>query len=318
MNRDTLIRVYNKYLVDLLRVAKRTSPELTSHLRSAGHKAIDPCADVHIRFASNQLQSPGGGAGNAKSTLRRELTVLEVSDLLENATVLAFEPLSGVCFRQFLSADPSSSETSDAVAYLYILATLAIAFDEQDDALSTSVLNVLSRAQAGNADPDADLLQTIDGILDEDIVILLEKIATIYRSTGDDGGASGKEGAVPDIEALLAGSKLNDIAQEVSREIGSDLTGLDPSTMTIDSLLDGNSPLGGIVGKIGRTIQTKLDKGELDHGALFREALTLMSGMTPQGGGGGPGGLPGLPDLSKLFAQLAPTPPQQPTRSRQR
>lgn len=284
---ETVVRVYNKFVVDMLLSLKAGNAELRRALRTS-HKAIDPASAAYIASAKRTLPT---------SALTREDLVLDA--VLDDAAVRAFEPLEGVSVAT-LAATEDAQLRAGLRAYVYLLAALAATHAECTDesaalegrrALATNALRVLSSAQKGGALPT----QALHSILDDDIVRLLERLAKVSASlpasaTSDDsegsdeggeGGAGGMGGMgadMADVMRALENSKIAELAQEISKEI--DLSSLpmdDPSKLfNFADLGDKNSVLGSIVGKVGSKIQSKLASGELKHDELLGDAMSML------------------------------------------
>ena len=311
----TVVRVYNKFLIDMVLNLKGANANLKKALKAAGHKAIDPMSDAYIEHAL--LSMP-----------RETLVSVQAVLALEDAAIAAFEPLKGVPF-EVIGDGASEDGKLTVLGYLFIFATLCATYaeckdgGEGNDALVANVLDVLSKVQA----TDADLNDALDGIMDDDIVGLLERFAEVSvaaaasRTTapGGVGGEGGLGGGLDEVMKSLESSKIADLAKEISSEI--DVSKLasagseNPMDMlNFSNLADSNSVLGSIVSKVGTKIQNKLANGELKHEELLSEAMSLLKAFDTNsaladnpllgnmlkaakgaaGGGGGGGGLGGL------------------------
>ena len=143
---DTLIRVYNKYVVELaMRLKDANHAPFKAALKAAGHKAIDPTSPKYIE--------------NALRTLRRAPFLTD--DPLSTEDGRAFEPVPGVHTGCLIL--PEETGVSPAVrAYIYIMVTLCVTYGENSKTLTSNVLEVLSKSQAGEAADEA-----LDAILDD-------------------------------------------------------------------------------------------------------------------------------------------------------
>ncbi len=315
---QTLVAVYNRYLVDLL-LQHKGRATLRQRLRDAGHKAIDPASADHIAHAAAALGTDGLRAALADA--------IEPEAVLTDARSLAFEPLSGVPVSAAVAAvdseQPLSAEDARGLgAYVFIFATLAAAYSEGCEVLARHVVDALAKAQSGLAGAD----ESIDNILEDDIVLLLDKVARISERTPSApaaaeaeaeaeaagvAGASDDIGRLDDVMKLLEHSKIAGMASEISKEInlGADT---DPADLiSFDKLTDGNSALGKIVSKVGATIKGKLDSGELKQEELLSEALGFLkafegiAGSLGKGEGGGAGGADGGASLLGEVMKMA-------------
>jgi hypothetical protein len=262
----TVVRVYNKFLIDMVMNMKGQNAGIKKALRAAGHKAIDPASTAYIE--------------HAVSTLPRTALVHDIPpcEALSDARALAFEPINGVSIG--VIAEGASDDGAHAVrSYMYILATLCLTFSEcrdggdGNDVLVTNVLDVLSRVQTGE---DAD--DALDGILDDDIVALLEHLGAVSAAAA----AAKPRAATPgldDVMKTLENSKIADLAKEISAEIDvSHLASMDNPMdfLNFGDMSDSNSMLGNIVSKVGSKIQNKLASGEIRHEELLSEAVSLL------------------------------------------
>jgi hypothetical protein len=265
----TLVRVYNRFLIDMLLNLKSENAGLKKALSKAAHKAIDPTSDAYVKHALSTLPKAALVDPDA-----------DPSQCLADPTVLAFEPLSGVSFGTALEGLPEACHAS-LRTYVYILASLTATYGEclagDAGALACNVIQVLARVQVGDAD------DALDGILDEDIACLLERVGELSASAkidastpfagGDEGG-----GTTDAFMKAMENSKIADLAKEISKEIDvSQIKGDNPmDLLNFANLGDSNSVLGSIVGKVGSKIQSKLATGELKHEDLLAEAVSML------------------------------------------
>ena len=314
----TLVAVYNRYLVDLLLQHKgRTT--FRQLLREGGHKAIDPTSKDHIAHAAKAL-----------ATLRAPLAdEIEPDAVLTDARSLAFEPLSGVPISAAVAVaegeTPLSEEDCRGLrTYVFVFATLAAAYSEGCEVLAKHVVDALGKAQSSDSN--------VDNILEDDIVLLLDKVARCSEEPpSPEGGPD--IGQLDTVMKMLENSKIAGMASEISKELNIS-PDTDPADMiSFEKLTDGNSALGKIVSKVGSTIKGKLDTGELKQEELLSEAVGFlkafegiagsMGAMGSAGGsdgagagllgevmkmagslGGKPGGLGGMGGLGALSGLL--------------
>jgi hypothetical protein len=280
--RSTLKAVYNKYLVDLLLQRKPHDPCLKRALQSGGHAAIDPTSDAYISHASRSLPL---------QSLARDV---EPADVLSDEGVLASEPLPGVSVRAIVS----SEAPVEVVPYVYVLAVLSAAYADGSDALARNVVAVLSKAQSGE-----DESSFIDSVLDDDIRMLLRKVAETSASAS---AAKPEDASAPfAMEQLLSslkGSKIMDLATEVSKEVDLGALGDQGDALDFQKLADNGSVLSNIIGKVGAKFKEKFDSGEIRQEDLIKEAMSFISaaGAGGAGGLGGAGGAGGF-DPSALL-----------------
>ena len=111
---------------------------------------------------------------------------------------------------------------------------------------------------------------------------------------GEDGvGVEGSAAAESDPDAIgesimaaFSDSKLGDFVKEIATDISAnELSNIDPSKLSNDlniaDLLNPNSPLGGIMGKIGSKIMNKLQTGEFNVDDLRDETLKIANQIGP-------------------------------------
>jgi hypothetical protein len=313
----TLVRVYNRYLVDMVLSLKVLRPALKRALKQQHHSAIDPASAAHIECAARCLP-------------RAALLQLDAAQALRDERVLAFEPLSGIPIKLALAESDNSGASSASIEtdaallrYVYTFAVLCATYSEcreapdKTTALASNVLRVLADAQAGGhimggpATTESDACAAHDGILDDDIVALLDKLGDVPPSPtdgevdgrGEEGDDAGNKG-FDDIMRSLEKSKIGDLAREITQEL--DMTkmtdsGGDPADMlNFDNINDSSTMLGSIVNKVGSKIKNKLQNGEINHQELLAEAMSLMSAFN-SGGAGGAGGAGGG---GNMFADL--------------
>jgi hypothetical protein len=322
----TLVGLYNKYLIDLILHAKARDATsgggLRRVLREAGHKAIDPASSAYVHRAAKSLREDDSNS-NSNSMRKAFVEDVETLDVLTDERVSSFEPLEGIALRA-ISLACGGREDHDARTYVYILVVLAATYlevvdvdadaDDEGDAESPlvgSVISVLSRAMtapaSGDEEENAQQL-VVDGILEDDIAILLERVAAASSFAANAAAkaaaaaeataaaAAAADGPAPSTQPLedllksLKNSKIADMATEISKEI--DLSGTeDPmELLSFDKLTDSTSVIGSIVLKVGSKIQSKLASGELKHDELISEAVGFLKAFEGGTGGGGAGG----------------------------
>lgn len=308
---DTLVRVYNKFVIDLAINLKGHSPALKRALK-ARYRAIDPDTPSHIVAAAGSIAVD-------------VLLQAEPSELLGSDAVLAFEVLKGLKLGEFApDFAPLDAEAATLRSYVYILGTLAATFIECKDAataapgdgagdggasaLVTQVLVVLGRAQRGGSASDAEADEAKASIIDDNIVALLSRVeeacAECRPAAVQLDQSQPNDAAMEDALRSMENSKIGGLAKEISSEIDISKLNMDnPMEMlNFANLTDSSSVLGSIVSKVGNKIQSKLQSGELKQEELLGEAMSLlkafdtgkMGGMadilkaaTAAGGGGG-------------------------------
>jgi hypothetical protein len=285
--RDTIARVYNKYLIDLVMGLKSQAggAQVKKALKEAGHMAIDPATTAHVEHALSTLP-------------RKAVVSLDPSEVLVDAGVLAFEPLRGVTLGALLCGSggnksgeegggDSNGNGSAQRGYLYTLVTLCIVYSEVrdngdgSDTLVSNVLEVLSRVQSGEA-PD----EALDGIMEDDVVAVLERLADVTAEMAAERPAP----ELDDIMNSLESSKIADLAKEISSEIDmSKIASMENpmDLLNFSNMTDSNSVLGNIVSKVGSKIQSKLANGEMRHDELLSDAVSLLKAFDTQNAFGG-------------------------------
>jgi hypothetical protein len=282
----TIVAVYNKYLVDMLLQQKPRAPALRHALREAGHCAIDPRSDDHIRSAAATLDA-------------HAVATLDPEDALGDAAVLRFQPLGGVpmsdivCVTEGEGGDEDAEKDASLRTYVYVLAVLAATHAAGSEVLTAAVLDALSSSQRGGKGKGKAV------VLDDDIALLLDRVAECYRQSEPRSYNNPFEGLMKSME----NSKIGDVAAEISKEINLSEADMQNPMDLLDfsKLTDSSSVLGSIVSKVGSKIQGKLASGELKQDELMSEALGFLKAF--QGGAGAGGGMPGggmIADLLKV------------------
>jgi hypothetical protein len=301
---QTLISVYNKYLIDLLLVAKRRAPGLKKALKESGHSAIDASSAAHISHASAYLPL-------------ETLLAADPTESVKDEKVLSFEPLKGVPFSaisefsEASSSDEAAAEI-DLPTFLYVLATLSTTYSvaastEEEGARSILVKGVLGRLSLlqGSSSVEDDTENKV--VLDDDVSTLLGKLAIAIEDSKVSATATTGGGSNP-LEGLmksLENSKIAGMASEISQELDLSKLGNNPiDALGFDKLGDGNSVLGDIVSKVGSKIQGKLANGELKQEELLSEAVGFLKAFEGFGGGGSSSGGPDLSGLASMLGSL--------------
>ena len=213
---------------------------------------------------------------------------------------MVFDKLNGIDQRAF-------------VKYLLMLQALALvsqgiegAEASELDGNSSELELTLNTFKEVQADPEAAEVSLRKGLAaapGDALLSVLLRLAEAYKTLSDLAG----------LENLFAGTKIGDLAKEISSEI--DLSGIDTTKpeafFDLNNLMGSNSPLPNIIGQVSSKIQGKLASGELSQADLFGEAMNLMktidlgkmSSMCPPGAAGaGPGG--GLNDIFGLMTSM--------------
>ena len=288
----TLARVYNKFLIDLLMDTKRINGDETrAIMRKSGHKAVDTDSIAYMHHAA--------------STINRSSIIGAISgDLLANNEIgKVFEPIPGVSMEHFTRIIENASEKDRHMVHIYfqVMITLCVThvecgeLQQPAEPLVITVLDAIAKMQSGDHD---GAYTVIKGIMEEDIVMLLERLDALLLDDGGGGGGDGGGDGDP-MENILKNSKIADLAKEVAGDI--DIAKLMQSiTMNSESdpksnesfdfskLAQNSSFIGDIVSSVGSKIQSKLSSGELNHQDLMKEAMGLMSSFNGAGAGGSP------------------------------
>lgn len=282
INMNKIVFVFNKFYTSFIKDLKKEDG-LRDPIKKA-YKAIDKMSAEYVEFVLEQFEGKFVEPDVEKQILK------------------------GITVTQALEAIKSDDDKEVFWNYYYVLATLALVYNEfktnEDETavgvLAENVLSILNKKQKGE-----DISEDVAVILQDDVLALIEKIKQVKIETKAAGPSSSSSSENPFMSAFegMENSKICNLAKEISNDI--DVSGIKAdSPEDIMKLLDftsSNNIMGDIIKKVSSKMHEKISAGELKQEDLFGEAMSMMSKMNFGGGGGGGGGMGGLGGLAGLF-----------------
>ena len=222
-------------------------------------------------------------------------------------TATQYEILKEITIDDIVSSLAEDTDSKEVFwNYVYILGALALVYQEglPEDSdkdvvgiLAQTVLDVLTKKQKGQ-----DASDDIAAVLNDDIQNFLIKIKDVKLDQPEEKPATSNDNPFMNMFQGMEGSKICDLAKEISNDIDVGNLKIDSSD-DIMKLLDfssSNNVMGDIIKKVSSKMHEKISSGDLKQEDLFGEAMSMMGKMNLGGGGGG-GGLGGLGGLASLF-----------------
>ncbi len=324
---ETLARVYNRLLVDMVHNVRSEHPDLQRTLTRQRHLIIDPVTPSYLANAADTL--------DARAFTQGDATIEGCMQALRSPEAQRLQLLPRVTVAAVLEGAPAACLPTMR-SYIFTFATVAAVraalaeptpknpgADEDlaatggaeggggDDgygsgdacdadcggegmALVQQVLSVLAFAQQGNVSTGAGA-DALECILHEDIVALLRRVAVASRGAEEPGASPDADPSAALFQSL-ENSRIGSLAKEITQELDlKDMPlaqlGENPmEALNFANLTDKSSPLGNLVSKVGAKIQSKLASGELRQDELLGDALSLLRNMNLSGGAGSGGG----------------------------
>lgn len=285
---DQLVYVTNKCLIDFVRHVNALDPEIKT-LNKKHYKVVDKMARDHLDFIRAEWLESYPSA----------LSLAAIRSVPSDS-VLAHEDVSKHKLLQELSVSDivmkvPAVELPIVRFYMYAFVLFGTLYEEsireKNDAASSEmlsrVLQVLQKIQGGSCHSEEDM----DEIVDDDIRSILVRMMQNANGTG----TVPPPPFEPNMEALQ-NTSIGSLAKEISEEI--DLSKLNierpEDIFNLTNLMGGggaggNNVMSSIITKVGSKIQDKLQKGELKHEDLMRDAFSFLNTVSGAGAGAGAG-----------------------------
>jgi len=276
------VAVFNKILLSFLKDIRKKDGEVKQTLRE-NYKIFDKRSDEYIAFVRAQMND---------EVLK---AIQESEDLFQSEDVLTMRMFRGVTIGDILEKVVGGNHDDERVVKLYVYMLLTILyFDEikmEDNERSLLLTKTFRMLNGEKID--------MEEILDETILKIMSRVDALREppSTGTtEGGLPGLENGLE----FMRNTKIGELAEEITRTI--DLGDLSKEDMmSPEKLFSGdNNVLSGIIQSVGSTIQSKLDKGELNQEELLNEAMSMMGNLKNSGHGDM------MADVFKMMSSMTP------------
>lgn len=258
------VTVFNKILLSFLKDIRKKDGEVKQTLRE-NYKIFDKRSEEYITFVRDQI-----GDEHLKA-------IQECEDLFECECVLKMCIFRGVSVGDIFDKVVGDSSEDSRIVKLYVYMLLTILYFDQvpmEDNERSLLLTKTFRTMNGEK-------LDMEEILDETITKIMGRMEALRAPSSRDGQSSELEGGLE----FMRNTKIGELAEEITKTI--DLGDLCKEDMlSPEKLFAGdNNVLSGIIQSVGSTIQSKLDKGELNQEELLTEAMGMMGNLKNTGHG---------------------------------
>jgi hypothetical protein len=266
--KDQVTFAFNKFFYDLVKDVKGASTDLKTVVKKH-YKVKNSTTSSNIEHFSKQLTDE----------LYQKVVSIKTEELFGDQAIRDLGILQHIKLGSILDSTPKEYHAT-VCSYLYIFVLMATLHKQEDEevgkALFIAVMNAVRAMQKGE-----DFEGALVDVYDDDIKLLVQNTSKVIKSqplVDDD---------TPDfIPSMLENSKIGSLAKEITSEI--DIGSLEiKDTSDIMSLMNSNV-IGDIMSKVGSKINSKIEKGELNHEDLLGEAMNFMKMLQKNGGGDNP------------------------------
>lgn len=274
---DSIYFTFNKFFYDLIKGVKDLSPDLKKKIKE-NYKVKSNNTTVNMdRFVD--VFTP---------ELYQKLISLDVSSILADEEFGSIEIVKAVRNAVVLENTPSEYH-STFVSFVYIFALLS-EIKKQEDKESASDLFAAVMSALRNMQKGEEYDSCLADVYDDDIKILVSNTSKVIKN-------STLEEKQPDLTPeFLAGTKIGSLAQEITKEINLDDLKIEKPEDLLN--MGNNGMISSIMSKVGSKINEKLERGELNHEDLLKEAFSMLGAMQ-KGQGGNPFNSPMMQNLMK-------------------
>jgi hypothetical protein len=262
--------VFNRILLNFLKEIRHRDDSVRQSLKEH-YKVFDKSSNEYIDFLRSQITEDVWSALQTKE------------DIFDAESVLELQIFRTVTVRDIVHkiVRENDADRRTVKFYLYLLITILyfdraeLALTDNDRALLLSkTLRLLNGEEA-----------ELDEVLDDTLANILERVRALRDSSTS--SAPSSQGELPFDMSFLENTKIGALAREISQNV--DVSKLNPEDlMRPETLLTGGGDgvLGDLIQSVGDTIQSKLDKGEIDQEQLMQEAMSMLGSLDKSGHGG--------------------------------
>lgn len=282
--KNKIVLVFNKFYYDFVNDVSTASSSLKSMFKV---KVKDLHTTKYSKVVFESLDSKAVDVITETET---------VSDLFTSDVTKGVKVQKDVTLGSVIESVKSNHET--IASYLYIFSLMKVLFDITTDLESGNTDN-------SDSDDSDDIMESVNtasilfdktmecikmiqkkepygeacnDIMDSQIKKLLERLNTVMSDSQVKTEVEDIDDATNHLQPdMLQGTKIGSLAQEISKEI--DLKELNIEKPEDILNLTSNNMLGNIINKVGSKMQEKIDKGELKHEDLIKEAFGMFSNM---------------------------------------
>lgn len=274
----TTLYTFNKYFADYVLTLKRMHPHLKTAL--SVYKVLDnpyTCTDY-----ANEFQHRIVDASGVMDSLKTARPADEYDDSLQWLSANIFGSLSLSQVRKLTSVPEFCRAVSGTIT-LCILQK-AHRLNLHSNANLHKILMAIGKVQTRSTSGASEALsQSGLELMDDDMSVLFERLDDWEAAGRKSSPSSDADDETSSFVQQFERTKIGQLASELVKDIRpEDLNledGKDPSEMfKLDNLLDPNSPMGGMIGKLGQKLQDKLSSGELQMGDMISEVMGMLQG----------------------------------------
>ena len=205
--------------------------------------------------------------------------VFENENILDSEELLNFELFKDITVKNILTniVEDNEEDKKIFIYKLYVFNIFSYVYkltleEDKKEVLLNKVIEVINSVDSGEMNE-----KILDEILDDDIKSMLQKVYdNKTKTTTFENPLDGF-----DMEELN-NSKIGAIAKEISESIDINSLNIEKpeELLNINNMFSGsNNVLGDIIGKVGNTITSKIENGEINQEELMNEAFSMMSKM---------------------------------------
>jgi hypothetical protein len=287
---NKVIFTFNKFFYDLVKDLKDISPELKTIIKQH-YKVKNSSTHEHFNAIKESID---------KEEVFQKILLVKVEELFEIDGIQSIELLKDVTIEKILQN--VSEDYRPILTSFVLIFTLLIVLSKHCESIEpSSEESTESTESKENIEiTDGDVLfdktmaiiiamqnnkpfdELLDDIFVDDIktiLIDLDKVI-VKKAPESTHSADTPEG----LAGIIANTKIGEIAREISKDI-------DIASLNIEKPEDllnfqNNNVLGNIVSKVGATLQSKFESGELKHDELLKEAMGMLGNLSGSSAGG--------------------------------
>lgn len=278
------VTVFNKILLSFLKDIRKKDDGIKQLLRE-NYKIFDKRSEEYILFVREQMSEA------VYAPIR------DGADLFESEAILGVQIFRQVTVGEIANKVIGGNQEDVRIMKLYVYMLFTILYfdtldleDKERSILLTKTFRIMNGEQVD-----------MDEILDDAILKIMTRVEAL-RESGEVEEVNVQEGEGSDPLGLdfMRNTKIGELAEEITASI--DLGELkQEDMMNPEKLFSGdNNVLSGIIQSVGSTIQTKIEKGELNQEELLTEAMGMMGNLKNSGHGDM------MADMFKMMSTMSP------------
>lgn len=281
------VTVFNKILLSFLKDIRKKDEGIKQILRE-NYKIFDKRSEEYIQFVREQMSE------DVSKAIREE------DDLFDSDAILGVQIFRQVTVGDIAKKVIGGNQEDERIMKLYVYMLFTIMYfdaldldDKERSLLFTKTFRIMNGEKID-----------MEEILDETILKIMTRVDALREPNAVEEVHvhSGTEEDPMGLE-FMRNTKIGELAEEITKSI--DLGDLNQEDMmNPEKLFSGdNNVLSGIIQSVGSTIQTKIEKGELNQEELLTEAMGMMGNLKNSGHGDM------MADMFKMMSSMSPDAP---------